>query len=230
MDASHSGKQVPSLENGAKLPRAEFERRYRAMPGVKAELIEGEVHMASPVRTLHGEPHLWTSYWMGCYVAITPGIRGFDNTSYRLDSDNEQQPDLAFSIPLHAGGRAKDSEDCFVEGSPDLIIEIASFSVSIDTHRKKQVYRRNGVREYIIWRVEDAAIDWFMLREGEYVVQSPDAEGLLKSDVFPGLWLDPVALLRGDLARVAEVVARGTKSDEHRVFAARVKARESRPK
>jgi len=46
------------LENGDRLNRDEFERRYIASNIKKAELIEGIVHVASPLRyTPHGKPH-----------------------------------------------------------------------------------------------------------------------------------------------------------------------------
>ena len=96
--------------------------------------------------------------------------------------------------------------------------EVASSSVSIDLTTKLHVYRRNGVREYVVWRVLDRAVDWFVLRDGQYARLVPDEEGLLRSEIFPGLWLDVPALLRGDVAGVLAAVQRGLTSLEHNAF------------
>ena len=81
---------VPPLENGDRLATTEFERRYAAMPQVKkAELIEGMVHMASPLRAKsHGKPHAQIMTWLGTYEATTPGVESLDNATVRLDADN----------------------------------------------------------------------------------------------------------------------------------------------
>jgi Uma2 family endonuclease len=206
-----SGNPVPALNNGDRLTRAEFERRYRAMPHVnKAELIEGTVYMPSPVRmTCHGQPHSLLIGWLTYYVSKTPGLLVGDNATNRLDEDNEPQPDVMLLIPTSAGGQARVDDDDYVSGPPELVCEVAASSVSIDLHAKLNAYRRNGVREYLVWRVEDQAIDWFALREGRYDPIAPDAAGLVRSGVFPGLWLDRKALLDGDLAGVFAAVDAG---------------------
>lgn len=215
---------LPPLENGDRLTRAEFERRYEAMPGVKkAELIEGVVYMPSPVRAeKHGRPQAHIMYWLCSFEAGAPMIRVYDNPSLRLDGDNGPQPDAAALIDPARGGQARISEDDYIEGAPELVAEVASSSVSYDLGVKLNAYRRNGVKEYVVWRVQDRAIDWFVLREGRYEPQAPDAAGLLRSEVFPGLWLDPAALLRGELARVLEVVREGLTSPAHADFVARL--------
>jgi Uma2 family endonuclease len=215
---------VPPLENGDSLSRAEFERRYDAMPDLKkAELIEGEVYVSSPVRVRrHGEPHINLATWIGIYKAGTPGLVAADNASIRLDLDNEPQPDIFMMIEPERGGQARISEDDYVEDAPEMVAEVAASSVSYDLGKKLHVYRRNGVREYIVWRVQDRQIDWFVLRHGEYEPLAPDAGGLLRSEVFPGLWLDPDALLRGDLAAVLAAVQRGLASPDHANFVARL--------
>jgi len=210
------------LENGDRLSRAEFERRYNAMPHLKkAELIEGVVYVPSPVRYLHhGSPHAQLISWLGLYAAHTPGVGVADNTSVRLDLDNEPQPDALLLIDPSCGGQSRLSADDFIEGAPELVAEVASSSVSYDLHAKLHVYRRNGVREYVIWRVLNREIDWFVLRAGQYEKLSVDATGLLQSEVFAGLWLDPTALVQGNLARVLTVVQQGITSPEHATFVA----------
>ncbi|MCI0378611.1 MAG: Uma2 family endonuclease [Gemmataceae bacterium] len=206
----------PPLENGDRLSCAEFERRYNAMPEQKkVELIEGEVHMPSPVRLEgHAEPHLDLVTVFGVYRHQTPRIRGGDNSTLRLDLDNELQPDAFLFIE---GGDAVVDADDYVSGAPDVIGEIAASSVSIDLGKRFKVYRRNQVKEYVVWRVLDKAIDWFVLRDAEFV-RLPLVEGICKSERLPGLWLDADALVRRDFARVHAVLQQGLASPEHKAF------------
>ena len=99
---------------------------------------------------------------------------------------------------------------------------MAASSASIDLNAKFRLYLRNGVREYIVWRVLDGAVDWFVLRGDRYEPLSLGADGLLKSEVFPGLWLDPQALLAGNLQRVLDAVQAGVRSPEHAAFVAKL--------
>jgi Uma2 family endonuclease len=213
--------------NGDRLTRAEFERRYSAMPQVKkAELIDGIVYMPSPVRfRSHGHPHLSLSAWIATYASKTPGLNDFgDNATTRLDEHNEFQPDVLLMLPKRVGGLAVVDEDDYVSGPPTLACEIAASSVSIDMHLKLNVYRRSGVLEYLVWRTEDQAVEWFALREGRYVAMPADANGYLKSEQFPGLWLNVTALLKGDLAGLLKGVDEGTASAEHAEFVKRLQA------
>jgi len=215
--------RIPPLENGDRLTRPEFERRYAAMPHVKkAELIEGVVYMPSPVSNEHAEPHFNLITWLGFYSAATPGISGGDNGTLRLDLDNEPQPDAFLRILAEHGGQARVDEDGYVSGAPELVAEVARSSVSIDLHAKLNAYRRNGVREYLVWRVEDRTIDWFVLRKGRYGPLAAAADGLFRSEVLPGLWLDAAALLRGDLQAVFQTVQQGLGSPEHAAFVRRL--------
>jgi Uma2 family endonuclease len=209
---------IPSLENGDRLTQAEFERRYHAMPHPKkAELIERIVYMASPLRiTEHGEPHAAIMTWLGVYKALTSGVQLGDNCTVRLDADNEPQPDALLRIEVE--GQSKISEDGYVEGAPELIAEVAASTVSIDLHDKLKVYRRNQVQEYIVWRFQERELDWFRLTEGKYILLDCNSEGIIKSEVFPGLWLDKEALLARNLAKVIEIVQQGLATVEHQNF------------
>jgi Uma2 family endonuclease len=215
---------LPALENGDRLTRAEFERRYDAMPDLKkAELIEGVVYVPSPVRHhQHGSPHAHLIGWLFLYAANTPGVEVGDNSSVRLDLDNEPQPDGLLFIDPTSGGQVRIGADGIMEGAPELVAEVASSSVSYDLHAKLHVYRRNGVSEYLVWRVLEREIDWFVLRAGQYERMPLDAQGLLRSEIFPGLWLDPAALVRGDLATVLAFVQQGLASPEHGAFITRL--------
>jgi Uma2 family endonuclease len=213
----------PLLEAGDRLSRAEFERRYERTPRVKkAELIEGIVYIPSPVRAgNHAEPHNCLATWLGVYAAETPGVRCFANPTIRLDLDNEPQPDLVLLKLPARGGQARLSADDYIEGAPELAAEIVGSSRAYDLHQKKGAYRRNGVSEYLAWITGERRLLWWALREGEYQELAPADNGLLKSGVFAGLWLDAGALLRGDVKAVLAAVRRGLDSPEHRAFLAR---------
>ncbi len=223
---------LPPLENGDRLTRADFERRYDAMPDVKkAELIEGVVYMPSPVRLRrHGEPHAQILMWLGSYQALTKGVIVADNASARLDQDNEPQPDALLMIDPERAGQARISDDDYVEGAPELVVEVGSSTVGIDLNLKLHVYRRSGVREYVVWRVLDRRIDWFVLRGSEFIRLDPDDKGHYRSTTFPGLWLDSTALVEGDLAKVLEVVRQGLAAPEHAKFVSDLAARSSSPR
>ena len=233
LDVPHAGPSVDgfptparALENGDRLTRREFERRYDARPDIKkAELIEGVVYMPSPARyRSHARPHAATITWLGTYAAATPGVRVTDNPTVRLDLDNEPQPDAALLVDPVAGGQAGLSDDDYIEGAPELIAEIAASSASYDLHDKLHAYRRNGVREYLVWRTLDRRIDWFELADGVYRPLPPDAAGLVHSRVFPGLCLTVDAMLRGDLAAVLREQQRAVGGAAHAAFAARLAA------
>ena len=179
--------RTPALENGDRLTRCEFERRYAVRPEVKkAQLIEGIVYLPSPVGLVHAEAHAAIQSVLTVYAAFTAGVRVADNATVRLDLDNEPQPDVLLRIESRAGGRSRVS-DAYLEGAPELIVEVAASSASIDLHDKLRAYRRNGVQEYVVWRTREQRIDWFELVDGDYLSLPPDDQGVIHSRVFPGL-------------------------------------------
>ena len=225
-----SAAHTPSLANGDRLSRDEFERRYDATPRIKkAELIEGIVFMAPPALRWdeHARPDGLIAGWLMHYEAATPGVQMGHNASIRIDLDNEPQPDAALIILPECGGQSRVSADGYIEGAPELIVEVSASTVSIDMNAKLRVYRRNGVREYVVWRTEEAALDWFMLRGSEYVPLTAGPDGILRSELFPGLWLSATALLRRDAAGILEALNRGVAGDEHVAFVSSLKARHS---
>jgi len=206
------------LENGDRLTRPEFERRYQAMSQVKkAELIEGIVYMSSPLKAKsHGEPHAFVIAWLGNYMVGTPGVKVLDNPTVRLDSDNEPQPDAVLRIEV--GGQSSISADDYIVGAPELIVEVAASSAAYDLHQKLNVYRRNQVQEYLVWRVYDRQFDWFQLDQAKYIQLEHNADKITCSQVFPGLWLDKEALLSGNLQHVMTILHQGLSSVEHQTF------------
>lgn len=229
---------IPPLENGDRLTRHEFERRYAAMPGLKkAELIEGVVYIGNPTFMRDGsvasplfeQPHGWPRgkimAWLGLYLFETPGLRLGDNTSMRLDLDNEPQPDAYLRIHEDFGGASRIDEGRYTVGAPELIVEVASSSVSYDLGPKMRAFRRHGVPEYLVWRRRDSAVDWFVLRSGDYAIL-PAADGVYRSEVFPGLWLNVAALLNDDLPALAATARAGLASPEHAAFLEELKRRQ----
>ncbi len=220
-------KPIPPLTNGDHLNRVEFERRFDATPNLKkAELIEGKVYVAPPVSHRgHGSPHVDLIGLFFIYRAATLGIMAGDNSSIRLDPNNMPQPDVFLFIDPALGGQAKIDPQGYMTGAPELIAEIAATSASYDLYEKFDVYRRHGVKEYIVWRTLDGALDYFILRQGDYQQLPPRPDGALCSETFPGLWIDPVALLTGDLAKALSVLQQGLASPEHTAFADSLKAK-----
>ena len=183
---------VPELENGDRLTRDEFERRYEAMPDLKkAELIEGVVYMPSPVRhRRHSRPTFTSATGWATTRRALPASRPATTAASAWTSTTSPSPTPTCFIVPECGGQARISDDDYIEGAPELVAEVASSSVSYDLGTKLQVYRRNGVREYVVWRVLDRQVDWFVLREGRYEPMALPADGIYRSTVFPGLWLD----------------------------------------
>lgn len=212
--------QVPPLENGDRLNRYEFERRYAAMPNLKkAELIEGVVYMPAALRfRSHGQPHGNIMGWLGTYAALTSGVALGVAPTVRLDLDNAPQPDAVLLIEPQCGGQTRLSDDDYIEGAPELVVEIAASSAAIDLGDKKRAYRRNGVQEYIVWQVFDQRLDWFALQDGEYVQLPNDEGGVIRSMKFPGLWLAVNDLLAGNMAQVLTALQVGLATQEHAAF------------
>jgi Putative restriction endonuclease len=224
--------KLPPLEEGDHLTREEFERRYEAMPHVrKAELIEGVVHMPSPVRLEHhGTPHGHFVTWMGYYETYTPGVILAVESTVRLDDKNEPQPHGFLLFDPECGGQAQISADDYVENGPELVGEIAASTVSIDLHKKKQAYLRNNVKEYIVWRVVDEAIDWYISRQGQFELLPRNSAGIYQSETFPGLWLDADALVHGNMVKVLAVLQQGIASPEHGELVKKLQEMRTKPK
>ena len=211
---------IPPLFNGDHLTRAEFERRFDAMPDLKlAELIEGKVYMSPPISHAgHSGPHVDLLVLFGNYRAATPGVDSGSNSSIRLDLDNMPQPDAYLFVAPAAGGQATIDTKGYIVGSPELVAEIAATTAAYDLHEKLVVYRRNGVKEYIVVRTLEGELDYFIQRDGDFRRLTPGPDGVFRSEVFPGLWIDAPALLRRDLATALRQLQLGLASPEHQNF------------
>jgi hypothetical protein len=226
-----AGAPVPVM-NGDYLTQAEFFRRCTGRTHLKdAELIEGIVYLPSPVsHGLHGAPHFDLVGWLGLYQMHTSDICGGANGTLCLDDLNAPRADAYLIVLPSHGGQVSIDAQGYIVGAPELVAEVAASSAAIDLHGKLAAYLRNGVREYVVWRVYDRAIDWFVSRSGRFDRLTPKGDGHFESEVLPGSWLDPAALIAGDMLAVARTVQQGIDSPEHAAFVARLQqAAQTRP-
>jgi Uma2 family endonuclease len=224
--SSPTTKGVPPLENGDHLTIEEFKRRFDAMPGLKkAELIEGMVYMSPPVSVGHSQPHWGMIALLTAYQTSSPGVRGGIDGSICLDLETMPQPDAMLLIEPARGGQTTINAEGYVQGAPELVVEIAASTVSYDLNQKLEAYRQNGVCEYIVWRTRDREIDYFVLKKGKYNRLSPGKDGVFRSGKFPGLWIDAGALLKDDVPAALKTLQQGIGSPEHETFVAALRQR-----
>lgn len=216
---------LPPLVDGERLDQKTFHARYEAMPeDTRAELIGGIVYMSSPLKPRHGRMHIRVTHWLGSYEDATPGVETYDNVTAILGEDSEPQPDVCLIIAPVKGGQMRVNEDEYLEGAPELVAEIALSRESFDLNEKRNDYERAGVREYIVVALRQDRVYWFISRNDRFEDLPLGADGIYRSEVFPGLWLDPAALLRRDGARMREVLQQGLAAPEHAAFVARLAA------
>jgi Uma2 family endonuclease len=211
-------KALPPLVAGEHLDQPTFHERYEAMPdGTWAELVGGVVYMPSPLRLEHGGYDDVVAYWTGHYRRFTKGLRGGRNCTVILDENGECQPDSHLRIPQELGGQTR-IEQGYVVGAPELAIEIARSSRYYDLGEKKADYERARVREYIVFELDPDRVHWFIHRGDHFEGLLPGPDGIYRSEVFPGLWLDPKAFYAEDLDRLVEVLEQGLATPEHAAF------------
>ncbi len=221
-------KDVPPLANGDHLDQKTFHERYEAMPsGVRAELIGGIVFMSSPQKKPHGRHHLRFSRWLDEYEEATPGTEGFVNSTDILGPDAEPQPDACLIVLPDYGGQTWGDDDGFINGAPEWLGEISDTTESIDLNRKKRDYEEAGVREYMVAAIRSGEVFWFSRRRGKFKPLAPGTDGIFRSEIFPGLWLDPEAFLQRDRKRLLAVLRQGLASPEHAAFVAKLAAKKA---
>lgn len=211
------------LVNGERLSQRDFHRRYEACPeGEKWELVGGiAYYMASPLRLKHSDYDGEIGYLLETYRRATPGIQVAHNATAILGEESEPQPDLAMRILPQYGGQSGTNAQDYLEGAPELIAEVAHSNRALAMHDKREDYRLNGVIEYLVLLVEEREIRWFCFPDEEI---RPNREGISRSRVFPGLWIDIEALLHRDSKRLMEVLQQGLASRPHGAFVRRLKA------
>jgi Uma2 family endonuclease len=218
--------EIPPLIAGDFMSRDEFLRRWEAMPDLKrAELIRGVVYMPSPVSFEHGDTEHYVGIWLGLYQLATPGCRGSNNVTWLMGED-APQPDLSLRILPEYGGQSR-VEGRYVAGAPEFLAEVCISSTAYDLNQKLAVYQEAGVREYLAVLMREGQVRWHRL-SGRFEVLPAPADGVYRSAVFAGLWLDAGALLAGDMTRVVAVLNDGLRSPEHAAFVAQLASRRPR--
>jgi Uma2 family endonuclease len=210
-----------TLVEGQRLDQPTFHALYEAMPpGTRAELINGVVLMPSPSGLAEGCARVPMMVWLGYYAENTSGVEALGTVTTILGWKSEPQPDGLLRILPEYGGRTRGEE--FIRGAPELVVEVAESTRYIDLGPKFEDYERVGVLEYIVRALEPDEVLWFMLREDRFIELPPGPDGIYRSEVFPGLWLDPVALISGDTRRLRAVIDLGCATPEHIAFVARL--------
>jgi Uma2 family endonuclease len=219
-------REIPPLHQGDHLDRATFHERYEGMPpGTRAELIDGVVYMHSPATLNHSEPNAELVGWLFTYKVHTPGVGLSDNGTLLLPGPREPQPDAVLRIFPECGGRSREDRNKWLTGSPELVAEVAYSTEAYDLHSKRLMYERAGVQEYLAAVTREERVFWWSRQGGTFQPLELADDGLYRSLVFPGLWLDPTALFRCDSAALVAALQRGLATDEHVRFAAELAAR-----
>ncbi|MCI0682802.1 MAG: Uma2 family endonuclease [Gemmataceae bacterium] len=212
------------LGNGDKLTREEFLRRWEMHPEIKrAELIGGIVYMPSPVSHDHGPLEDDVGGWLVNYRVQTPGTGSSSNETTCL-LDDAPQPDRHLRILTECGGKSW-LEGKYLHGAPELMVEICVSSVSYDLNQKFDLYEAAGVAEYLAVLRREQEIRWHVLDNGRFHILAADDDGIWRSRVFPGLWLDGAALFEGDMQKALAVLQDGIQTKEHRAFVERLAAK-----
>jgi Uma2 family endonuclease len=213
-----------TLVEGRHLDQPTFHALYEATPsGTRAELINGVVHMPSPVGSAHGVAHVPVIVWLDYYAEKTLGVQVMDNATTILGWKSEPQSVGLLRILPESGGRTW-IENGFIHGAPELVVEVSKATRYIDLGPKKADYEQAGVLEYVVHAMDPDEIFWFGQDQGALVQRATGDDGLHRSTAFPGLWLDPQALLTGDRKRLREVVDLGCATPEHAAFVAHLAA------
>jgi hypothetical protein len=221
-----NGEKIPPLENGDHLDRATFHQRYEAMPpDTRAELIGGIVYLGFQRKLSHGRAQASVICWLGVFNTYSAGTDGLGPVTLILGPGSEPEPDACLILLPENGGQTWEDADGYLNGAPELCAEIAWGPESIDLHRKKADYEEAGVREYLVVALREEKVYWFVRRRDRFEEMATGRDGVLRSEVFPGLWLDPEALLRKDKKRLLAVLRQGLASPEHAAFVARLGAK-----
>lgn len=217
---------LPPLREGDRLDQPTFHERYEAMPEhVRAELIGGVVYMASPQKLPHSFGSPLVTYWLYAYRVATPGIGALANPTDIMGPQSEPQPDDCLIIMPEYGGQVRFNEKQYLTGSPELIVETSWATEALDLNQKKHDYEQARVREYVVVALRSQNVFWFIRRPGKFAAMKAGKDGIFRSRILPGLWLDPAALLELDPARVMAVLQEGLASKEHAAFVAKLAAR-----
>jgi hypothetical protein len=218
-------REIPSLSPGDHLSREEFLRIWEMHPEIKkAELIGGVDYMPSPLTSTHGDMDGDLGIVLGTYKLATPGTAmGHNSTTFLLE--DSPQPDINLRILPEYGGDSWANEHNYLEGTPELLAEVCRSSASYDLHVKFDLYQAAKVPEYLAVLLYEKLIRWHVLERGKYRLLKPSPDGVYRSRIFPGLWLDAKALLDGNLKKVLKKLQDGLDSPEHKKFVEKLAAK-----
>ncbi len=222
---SPSTSVIPPLSNGDRLTAKEFCRRWDAMPELKhAELIGGQVYVNPPISAgSHGIPQGNILVWLWHYAVATEGVQQISESSVHFGPQDLPQPDVQLRVKDQFGGASRLVRG-ELHGAPELIVEVAASSAKHNLQIKKPRYAKHGVQEYLVWIVREKRFVWFALEAGEYVELPASRSGILKSRVFPGLWLDSKGLLADNWPKILGTLRKGMETPEYLEFAANLKS------
>ncbi len=209
-----------TIVDGQHLTQSAFHKLYEAADdAVTAELIGGIVHLADKTSRKHGRSHALLVHWLWAFDDATPGVEVYDNVTTIMGEDSEPQPDVCLVIHPDCGGQMRFTDDDYLEGAPELAVEVASCTESYDLHAKKKDYEKAGVKECLVVALRQSKVFWFVNQGGRFAEQEPDADGRFCSTVFPGLWLDPNSLLELNSRKVLATLKEGLATKDHAEFA-----------
>ena len=217
---------VRPLADGEAVSRGEYLRRAAATPGVRMERINGTVRTAAAIRRdVHGRPELMISHLLAAYELETPGVEASSPATAMIGEDDDPEADCHLLVLPEYGGQTRFTEDGYVDGCPELMVEVAASSLRTDLVEKRAVYERGGAKEYVVWATERRAFHFFV-RDGDRLLDArPDNGGVFRSRAFPGLWIDCDALLDRDLRRAAATLNEGVRAPEHADFVSELRGR-----
>ncbi len=138
---------------------------FLALPETTAihELLDGEVYMAPPPMTSHQSVsgnayfYLRTLIQQGRWFAAPTGVY--------LDEVNIPEPDILWLAPDHIDK----IKPRYIEGAPDLIVEILSKSTAArDKESKFHLYERHGVLEYWMVDPSNEYVEVYLLKDGVF--------------------------------------------------------------
>jgi Uma2 family endonuclease len=213
------------LVTGERMDVEEFLRRWEELPDLKnAELIDGVVHVSSPVSLEHGDLDTLILMWLAYYAHATPGCRAGNNSTWFM-LDSAPQPDAHLRILPAYGGQSRErtrDKKSYSTGAPELAVEICVTSTDVDFGPKRKLYESAGVREYITIETFRERLIWRVLEDGVYASQLSSEDGILRSQIFPGLWLDVAAFWANDGAKMLAALNSGIAAEEHQRFVERL--------
>lgn len=155
---------------------------------LKAEFINGEVIIHSPVKKEHTDATGFLYILLNTYVRVNQlGYVGYEKLLIAL-TRNDYEPDVVFFGP--------DKASAFQKGhwkypAPDLVVEVLSFGTeNRDRGIKLDDYAAHCVSEYWIIDPEAETVEQYVLHENAYKLHLKAGQGPIQSHAVPGFSID----------------------------------------